>query len=164
MNEYFKSNWNLPVEKEVIVDSSMKPSDQSAVTVAEANTQVYKNGIENDQYYAVEIHGPVLFEMLFGCDHLYARKYSQRSFWCGCGQGGEKETGEKKGLVVNAYDVWMRECKLDASYLYFIPVERVANLKMTRGNAIYIIYDNSTWLPEDTGKNLNRFHQKFEAV
>lgn len=58
----------------------MKPSVQSAVTVAEANTQVYENGIENDQYYAVEIHGPVLFETLFGCDHLYARKYSQRSF------------------------------------------------------------------------------------
>lgn len=125
----------------------MKPSIQSAVTAAEANTQVYKNGIENKQYYAVETHGPVLFEMLFGCDHLYARKYSQKSFWSG--QGGDKETGEKKGHVANAYTVWLRKCKLDASYSYFIPVERVVDLKMTRGNAIYVIYDNSTWLPED---------------
>lgn len=57
------------------MDSSIKLSVQSAVTVAEANTQVYKNGIENGQYYVVLIHGPVLFEMLFGCDHLYASKY-----------------------------------------------------------------------------------------
>lgn len=79
-NNYCQSNWNHPIEKEVIVDSSMKPSVQSAVTVAETNAQIYKNGIENDWYHAVEIHGPVLSEILFGCDHLYARKYSQRVF------------------------------------------------------------------------------------
>lgn len=121
----------------------MKPSVQSAVTVAEANTQVYKDGIENYQYYAVEINGPVLFEMLFGCDCLYARQYSQRSFLSG--QGGEKETGEKKEHVVNVYNVWVRECKLDASYSYFIPVERVANLKMRR-EMLFTLY--MTILPD----------------
>lgn len=118
----------------------MKPSVQSAVTVAEANIQVYKNGIENDRYCAVEVYGPVLSEMLFGCDHLYARKYK------GLFEVGKevRERLERRKDVVNAYNVWLRDCKLDASYSYFIPVERVANLKMTRGNAIYIIYDNST--------------------
>lgn len=50
---------------------------------------------------------------------------------------------------MNAYNVCLRECELDASYLYFNPVERVANLKMTRGNAVYVIYNNSAWLSED---------------
>jgi len=51
----------------------MKPSIQSAVTVADTRTQVYKNGIENDYYCAVGINDPVLFEILFRYDHLYAR-------------------------------------------------------------------------------------------
>lgn len=71
---------------------------------------------------------------------------------------------EKKGVVANAYNVWLRECKLDASYLYFIPAETIASLKIMRGNAIYIIYDNSTWLLEDRGKNTNRFQKKVEEV
>lgn len=54
----------------------MKLSVQSAVSVAEANMQVYKNGIKNDRYCTVEIHGPVVFEMLFGCEYVYARNCS----------------------------------------------------------------------------------------
>lgn len=76
--------------------------------------------------------------MLFGCDLLCARKYSQKSFWSG--QGGEKETGEKKGHVACAYNVWLRECKLDASYSYFMPVESDKFENDKGGNAIFVIW------------------------
>lgn len=46
--------------------------------------------------------------------------------------------------MAHAYNVWLRECKLDASYSYFMPVGKVANLKMTRGEMLFLLYDNST--------------------
>lgn len=61
---------------------------------------------------------------------------------------------------MSANNVCLRKYKLDASYSYFIPGERVANLKITRGNAVYSIYNNSTWFPEDRHTKLNRFHKK----
>lgn len=61
---------------------------------------------------------------------------------------------------MNVCNVCLRECELDASYSYFNPVARVANLQVTRGNAIYVICDNSVWLPEDRHAKLNRFHKK----